>query len=229
MPTLSNFSLPVLLSDPTAQEKPRHDVPQKSLKRQNPPRPHTPTWTLTRSPLVFWAPRASRTLSLAEGLCLGQGAEEQERRARSRHRAPSIARRLQTSSDPSEFGPCPRGPSLLLLFPGRSAALRCGCSLPLQGPQRCAHRTSPPRPSRQQAQQSNRLSRERQKYSTRPEEPGQPTTCRRSLNPKPRPRAETRAATAPTSLRQRHHVTRRLGGSMRTCDSSLKGGGPGAR
>lgn len=51
-----------------------------------------------RSPFVFRAPRASRTLSLAEGLCPGQGAEEQKRRALRRNRARNIAR---PSSEPA--------------------------------------------------------------------------------------------------------------------------------
>lgn len=51
-----------------------------------------------RSPFVFRAPRASRTLCLAEGLCLGQGVEEQKRRVLRRHRAWNIAR---SSSEPA--------------------------------------------------------------------------------------------------------------------------------
>ena len=92
------------------------DEPHTST-RTNPPPADTLTWTLTRSPFALWTPRAPRTLTLAAGLCLGQGAEEQERRARSRHRAPNIARPSQalhgTSPEASASGLCRRGPSLL--------------------------------------------------------------------------------------------------------------------
>lgn len=92
------------------------DAPHPST-RTNPPPADTLTWTLTRSPFALWTPRAPRTLTLAAGLCLGQGAEEQERRARSRHRAPNIARPPQallgTCPEASASGLCRGGPSLL--------------------------------------------------------------------------------------------------------------------
>lgn len=106
---------------------------------------------------MFWALRASRTLSLAEGLRLAQGAEEQERRARSRAQVRSIARLpealLGSSPDPSGFGPCLRGPSRLSSAPQfRAAALLAGVakprggSLPRQGAP-AVPRASPPLPS----------------------------------------------------------------------------------
>jgi hypothetical protein len=53
---------------------------------------HTPTCTVTHSPLASWTLRASRTRILADARGLGQETEEQRRSAPSRRRAPSMAR-----------------------------------------------------------------------------------------------------------------------------------------
>lgn len=58
-------------------------------KLQQPPS-HTPTCTVTRSPLASCTPRASRTRSLTDARGLGQETEEQRRRAPRRRRAPSM-------------------------------------------------------------------------------------------------------------------------------------------
>lgn len=58
-------------------------------KLQQPPS-HTPTCTVTRSPLASCTPRASRTRSLTDAWGLGQETEEQRRRAPRRRRAPSM-------------------------------------------------------------------------------------------------------------------------------------------
>lgn len=80
-----------------------------------------------RSPFVFRAPRASRTLCLAEGLCLGQGVEEQKRRVLRRHRAWNIARSssepalIPAGSDPA----CGHPPlSAAPLIPGHNPVLK---------------------------------------------------------------------------------------------------------
>ena len=164
---------------PTRQHKASLDVdvPHQSTKRTNPPPSDTLTWTLTRSPLAFWAPRASRTLSLADGLCLGQGAEEQERRARSRHRAPNIARPPQallgTSPDPSARGPCLREPSLLLPSSGPQPESPRWLPSPSRAPAREKALLSPSPKGRKGHKM---FSDERQRESARLELPGHPTT-----------------------------------------------------
>lgn len=99
-------------------------------KLQQPPS-HTPTCTVTRSPLASCTPRASRTRSLTDVWGLGQETEEQRRRAPRRRRAPSMpgsgaagppgqpsspaqVRRSRASSSPAPGRPCrpsPRRPA----------------------------------------------------------------------------------------------------------------------
>ena len=196
---------------PTRQHKASLDVdvPHQSTKRTNPPPSDTLTWTLTRSPLAFWAPRASRTLSLADGLCLGQGAEEQERRARSRHRAPNIARPPQallgTSPDPSARGPCLREPSLLLPSSGPQPCPQAlqsppAGSLLLHGPQLVKKLCFlPPRKGGKDTRCSATNAKEKARALSSRDTP-QPRTASKLT---PGPPAETRAAPAPTSPRQR--------------------------
>lgn len=75
----------------TARRPPCFLLPSGRDDAQARPDP-APTWTFTRSPLGIRTARASRTLSAAAGPDLGRGAEEQERRARSRQRAPNMTR-----------------------------------------------------------------------------------------------------------------------------------------
>lgn len=107
---------------------------------------------------MFWDPRASRTLSLVDGLCLGEGAEEQERRARSRPRAANIARLpqalLRTALIPAGWDPACGDPPLSAAPQFRTAAQSsdapqpAGCSLSLQRLQLCSQKkTFPPLPS----------------------------------------------------------------------------------
>lgn len=205
------LTLPCRSFCPTRQHKDSLDVdvPYQSTKKTNPPPSDTLTWTLTRSPLAFWAPRASRTLSLAEGLCLGQGAEEQERRARSRHRAPNIARPPQallgTSPDPSACGPCLREPSLLLASSGPQPCPQALQSPPLApfsftGPSswRSSAFPHPERAERTQDVQRRTAKEKAHALSSRDTpQPRVASKLTRFLL------AETRAAPTPTSPRQR--------------------------
>ena len=196
------------------------DAPHPSTKT-NPPPADTLTWTLTRSPFALWTPRAPRTLTLAAGLCLGQGAEEQERTARSRHRAPNIARPPQallgTSPEASASGLCRRGPSLLpssgpqpytpaLQRPPRASFPFTGLRSVSTGP------LLPERAERRPLIQRRMAKRKRSLWAR-----GTPSASK----PTPGARAETRAAVARTSPRKRsrHHATRRFRGSMRAYDS----------
>lgn len=96
------------------------------------PPSHTPTCTVTRSPLASCTPRASRTRSLTDARGLGQETEEQRRRAPRRRRAPSMpwpGRPVRRSSPlhprrsgarvalPSQPRAVPAGPPPAVLLP----------------------------------------------------------------------------------------------------------------
>lgn len=195
------------------------DAPHPST-RTNPPAADTLTWTLTRSPFALWTPRAPRTLTLAAGLCLGQGAEEQERRARSRHRALNIARPPQallgTSPEASTSGLCRGGPSLLPssgpqpYTPALQSPTRA--SFPFTGPRSVS--TGPLLPERAERRPliQRRMAKRKRSLWAR----GTPDRLPQLLNP----RSERGLKHAPRSPERHHanvHVITLRGGSEGAC------------
>lgn len=98
-------------------ERPARRKASRGRAKQAPAALHTPTCTVTHSPLASWTPRASRTRSLADARGLGQETEEQRRSAPSMRRAPSMV--------------WPAGSWLAVCWGSplhsRSPAVRCSC------------------------------------------------------------------------------------------------------
>ncbi|KAL0629751.1 LINE-1 retrotransposable element ORF1 protein, partial [Plecturocebus cupreus] len=177
---LPNFSLLVVLPDPTVKGTPDVDVP---------------------------------------GLCLGQGAEEQKRTARSKQRAPSIARPPWPSAGAAQtpqFEPaCEDTPFSAAPLPRLQVGYKTLKSPPaarflLQDSQLCLHRTSP-LPSSQRDGTDRILSKRQKeiKHSRQLERPA----ARDNSKPTHRAQIATRAAprTSPRQHRLHHHATANTG------------------